>query len=329
MYSMAESYMIPKFFAKLHPKYKTPINSLILIGAVTMIAPLAGRKMLVWISDAGNFGCCMAYCMVAISFVILRKKAPDMARPYKVPCYKFVGAMAILMSALMVAMYCIPGSGATLVAQEWVAVGSWCLLGVVFYVVCKRKYKENFGMLVEIISELQRSESALREENDQLRAKLADRSLKMEKAGSLAEASLALNGVFEAAQAAADQYLTAIQAAAEDARVHSLRAQEELGEIQGQRQDILEKAQREAEDILSDAQAQAGKLTEAAQAQHRETAEAARQEAEGILSDAQAQAQKLTQDAEAHIDRKWESFQENTQKLIAMHAELQSLLRRE
>ena len=117
--------------------------------------------------------------------------------------------------------------------------------------------------------------------------------------------------------------------AAEDARVHSLRAQEELGEIQGQRQDILEKAQREAEDILSDAQAQAGKLTEAAQAQHRETAEAARQEAEGILSDAQAQAQKLTQDAEAHIDRKWESFQENTQKLIAMHAELQSLLRRE
>ena len=153
MYSMAESYMIPKFFAKLHPKYKTPINALILIGAVTMIAPLAGRKMLVWISDAGNFGCCMAYCMVAISFVMLRKKAPDMARPYKVPCYKFVGAMAILMSALMVAMYCIPGSGATLVAQEWVAVGSWCLLGVVFYVVCKRKYKENFGMLVEIISD--------------------------------------------------------------------------------------------------------------------------------------------------------------------------------
>lgn len=115
MYSMAESYMIPKFFAKLHPKYKTPVNALILIGAVTMIAPLAGRKMLVWISDAGNFGCCMAYCMVA--------------------------------------MYCIPGSGATLVAQEWVAVGSWCLLGVVFYAVCKRKYKENFGMLVEIISD--------------------------------------------------------------------------------------------------------------------------------------------------------------------------------
>lgn len=74
MYSMAESYMIPKFFAKLHPKHKTPINALILIGSLTMLAPFAGRKMLVWISDAGNFGCCVAYCMVALSFIILRKK---------------------------------------------------------------------------------------------------------------------------------------------------------------------------------------------------------------------------------------------------------------
>ena len=34
MYSMAESYMIPKTFAKLHPKHKTPINALILIGVL-------------------------------------------------------------------------------------------------------------------------------------------------------------------------------------------------------------------------------------------------------------------------------------------------------
>ena len=39
----------PKFFAKLHPKHKTPINALILIGSLTMLAPFAGRKMLVWI----------------------------------------------------------------------------------------------------------------------------------------------------------------------------------------------------------------------------------------------------------------------------------------
>lgn len=153
MYSMAESYMIPPFFAKLHPKHKTPINALYLIGALTMIAPLAGRKMMVWICDAGNFGCCLAYCMVSISFLILRKKEPDMPRPYKVPAYKFVGTMAVLMSGFMVLMYCIPGSGGSLVWQEWMMVGGWSLLGVVFFVICKKKYKESFGMLVELISD--------------------------------------------------------------------------------------------------------------------------------------------------------------------------------
>ncbi len=178
MYSMAESYMIPKFFAKLHPKFKTPINSLYLIGLLTMIAPFAGRKMLVWISDAGNFGCCMAYCMVAISFVILRKKAPQMDRPYRVPGYKFVGAMAILMSGLMVAMYCIPGSGATLVAQEWIVVGGWSLLGVVFFVVCKRKYKEKFGTLVEIISD-EDAASLMPEADDEELDKVIDHAIEV------------------------------------------------------------------------------------------------------------------------------------------------------
>ena len=103
--------------------------------------------------------------------------------------------------------------------------------------------------LVEIIYELQRSEASLREENDQLRGKLADRSLKLEKAGSLAEASLALNGVFEAAQSAADQYLAAIRDAREEAREKAAQAQAELGEIQGQRQEILDKARQEAEGI--------------------------------------------------------------------------------
>ena len=153
MYSMAESYMIPPFFAKLHPKHKTPINALILIGSLTMLAPFAGRKMLVWISDAGNFGCCVAYCMVALSFIILRKKEPDMPRPYKVPAYRFFGTMAVIMSGFMVAMYCIPGSGGSLIAQEWGIVLAWCALGVVFFVFCKKKYKESFGTLVELISD--------------------------------------------------------------------------------------------------------------------------------------------------------------------------------
>ena len=170
MYSMAESYMIPKMFAKLHPKYKTPINSLYLIGLLSCLAPLAGRKMLVWVCDAGNFGCCLAYCMVSLSFLILRKKEPDMPRPYKVGPYKFVGTMAVLMSAFMILMYMIPGSGATLVWQEWAMAGGWCVLGGVFFVVCKLKYKEEFGSLVEIISD--EDAAALQSSDEEINAAL-------------------------------------------------------------------------------------------------------------------------------------------------------------
>ena len=95
----------------------------------------------------------MAYCMVSFSFLILRKTQPDMPRPYKVGPYKFVGVMAVLMSGFMVACYLIPGSGATLVWQEWLMAGGWVLLGVVFFIVCKIKYKEKFGSLIEIISD--------------------------------------------------------------------------------------------------------------------------------------------------------------------------------
>ncbi|MGI6118696.1 MAG: bifunctional amino acid transporter/iron-containing alcohol dehydrogenase [Bilifractor sp.] len=150
MYSMAVSYMIPPFFGKLHKQHKTPVNALLVIGLLSCLAPFLGRKMLVWIVDAGNLACCLAYCMVAISFVILRKKEPDMPRPYKVKNYKLVGALAIAMSGFMVVMYIVPGSGATLVPMEWAMVGGWSGLGVIFYFFCRAKYGEKFGTFVEI-----------------------------------------------------------------------------------------------------------------------------------------------------------------------------------
>ena len=72
---------------------------------------------------------------------------------YRVPAYKFVGTMAVILSGCMVLVYCIPGSGGTLIMQEWMMVGAWSLLGIVFFAVCKLKYKEKFGSLIEIISD--------------------------------------------------------------------------------------------------------------------------------------------------------------------------------
>lgn len=160
MYSMADSYMIPAFFKKLHPKYHTPVNALALIGLLSMLAPFFGRKMLVWIVDAGNFGCVLAYCFVAVSFVILRKKAPEMARPYKVKHYKLVGFLAVVMSGTMIVMYLIPGSPAALAPVEWGLVIGWAGLGVIFGGFCKYHYKEKFGTHVGIAAADEAKEAA-------------------------------------------------------------------------------------------------------------------------------------------------------------------------
>lgn len=148
LFSMAESKMIPGNFSTLHPKHKTPVNALILIGVLSLAAPFFGRTMLVWLSDAASLACCLAYCMVSVSFLILRKKDPDLHRPYKVKHYKFVGIVASILSGFMVVMYLIPGSGCTLSVEEWIIVAGWTLLGVIFYIVCKKRYGQHFGKVV-------------------------------------------------------------------------------------------------------------------------------------------------------------------------------------
>jgi len=65
--------------------------------------------------------------------------------------------------------------------------------------------------LLELLLDIDRENERLREEVTQLKMQLQSRQLKLEKAGSIAEAALALTRVFESAQAAADLYLENIR----------------------------------------------------------------------------------------------------------------------
>lgn len=134
IYSLAQAKMLPSFLAKLHPKYKTPTNAILLIGLCSCVAPFFGKVMLTWITNAGSFGIVIAYVLVSISFMVLRKKEPDMPRPYKIKNYKFIGSMAIILASLMLLLY-IPG----LIKAEWIIVGGWTVLGVIFFISAKRK----------------------------------------------------------------------------------------------------------------------------------------------------------------------------------------------
>lgn len=146
IYAMAHSKMLPKALGELHPVNKTPKWATILIGIIAMAAPFFGRQMMVWLTNAGGAAIVLAYFIVALSFLKLRKSEPDLLRPYKVSNGTFVGVGAVFMSAFMLALY-IPGmpGGAGLTTPEIVILGVWVLIGGYFYFDAKRTYSD-FGV---------------------------------------------------------------------------------------------------------------------------------------------------------------------------------------
>lgn len=133
IYALAKARMLPQFLGTIHPKFHTPVNSILLIGALSVIGPFFGRPALVWLVDAGGLGIVIAYAMVAWSFLVLRKKEPELERPYKVPYGNLIGVLALLLSIGTILLY-LPGSPSALVwPQEWGIFFFWIILGCILY----------------------------------------------------------------------------------------------------------------------------------------------------------------------------------------------------
>ena len=129
LFALAQAGQVPAMFAKLHPKYHTPMNAILLTGGLAVIAPLFGRPAMVWLVNAGGLGIVTAYAMVALSFLVLRAREPDMTRPYRVRSGRLVGYLALGLS-LALAMLYLPWSPAALAwPEEWLIIIAWCALG--------------------------------------------------------------------------------------------------------------------------------------------------------------------------------------------------------
>lgn len=142
--------------------------------------------------------------------------------------------------------------------------------------------------LIDIIYELQKQSDEKDAQMQKVQTALDDRTLHIAEAGSIAEAAISVNGVFEAAQAAAEQYLSSIRAAeAENAAKRAATEQ--------QQKKILEEAKQKADETL-------------------------------LL--AKEQAQQIVEEAETQAAAKWTAFEERANALIQANTELQALLRR-
>ncbi|MGY8795589.1 MAG: amino acid permease, partial [Woeseiales bacterium] len=60
IYALARAGQLPASLGRLHPKFNTPHRAVMLIGALSILAPLFGRPALVWLVDAGGLGIVVA-----------------------------------------------------------------------------------------------------------------------------------------------------------------------------------------------------------------------------------------------------------------------------
>ena len=95
-YVMAKEGKLPysNLIGKLHEKYETPVNSGILIVAISIIFTFTGKFD--QLTDLLTFTIWIFYVMTFAAVMILRKKMPDMHRPYRVPLYPVLPLVAII-----------------------------------------------------------------------------------------------------------------------------------------------------------------------------------------------------------------------------------------
>ncbi len=93
-YTMARDGLLPRIFAKIHPKYKTPWINTILVGVMTGLA--AGIFDINSLGDMTSVGTMAAFAVVCLSVIWLRRTHPEIPRGYKVPLYPIVPILGII-----------------------------------------------------------------------------------------------------------------------------------------------------------------------------------------------------------------------------------------
>lgn len=121
-YTMAHDGLLWPVFAKVHKKYRTPYITSIITGFVAVIC--AGIFPIGLLGELVSIGTLLAFSIVCISIIVLRKKAPNAPRAFKTP---FVPVVPILGAvACVIQMVSLPH-------DTWIRLFAWMAIGFVIY----------------------------------------------------------------------------------------------------------------------------------------------------------------------------------------------------
>jgi APA family basic amino acid/polyamine antiporter len=121
-YTMSKDGLLPPIFSKVHPKFKTPYLSTILTGSVALI--LAGILPISILGELVSIGTLLAFTIVCIAIIFLRKSKPDIPRPFKTP---FVPLIPLLGAGFcLLQMFSLPW-------DTWLRLIIWMAIGFIIY----------------------------------------------------------------------------------------------------------------------------------------------------------------------------------------------------
>ena len=125
--AIARDGLLPKLFSDIHPTFKTPWKSTLVVGAG--VAAMAGILPLDALLQMTNIGTLFAFAVVCGAVLVLRRTNPDAPRPFKVPLVPIVPILGVLGCLLL--MFSLP-------AHNWYRLFGWMAIGLVIYFLYSR-----------------------------------------------------------------------------------------------------------------------------------------------------------------------------------------------
>ena len=128
-FAMSRDGLLPPAFSRVHPRFKTPYRSTILLGSV--VAVFAAVIPLKALAELVNIGTLAAFILVSLGVIILRHTRPDLPRAFRTPGVPLVPILAIL-SCLWLML--------NLPVETWIRFGLWMAAGLVVYFGYSRRH---------------------------------------------------------------------------------------------------------------------------------------------------------------------------------------------